>query len=85
MNTAILLIYIFLRYTEIRDYVKEIADRYPEFVKMEVKGKTKENRDIIVLRLGNSPDGNDTRAIFFDAGIAVLNFSFYYTLLSTSA
>ena len=35
---------------------------------MSVKGKTKEGRDIIVLKLGNSPDGNDTRAIWFDAG-----------------
>ena len=59
--------------------MQEIANKYPEFVKMEVKGKTKENRDIIVLKLGNSPDGNDTRAIFFDAGIVVLHFSFYST------
>lgn len=35
---------------------------------MSVKGKTKEGRDIIILKLGNSPDGNNTRAIWFDAG-----------------
>ena len=51
-----------------RDYLQKIADDYPEFVKMSVKGKTKENRDIIVLKLGNSPNGTDTRAIWFDAG-----------------
>ena len=70
--------------------MQEIANKYPEFVKMEVKGKTKENRDIIVLKLGNSPDGNNTRAIFFDAGIAVLHFSIvissiYIKILSTPA
>ena len=56
------------RYHEIKEYVQKIADDYPDFVDMSVKGKTKEDRDIIVLKLGNSPDGNDTRAIWFDAG-----------------
>jgi len=57
------------RYHEIKEYVQKIADEYPDFVDMSVKGKTKEDRDIIVLKLGNSSDGNDTRAIWFDAGI----------------
>ena len=59
---------ILYRYHEIMSYVKEMADKYPDFVKMSIKGKTAENRDIILLKLGTSPKGNDTPAIWFDAG-----------------
>ena len=56
------------RFDEIQAYLQQKAKEYPGFVTMSIKGKTTENRNMIVMKLGNSPKGSETPAVWFDAG-----------------
>ena len=44
------------------------ADDHPSFVKMNIRGQTTEGRNITVMKLGTSPKGTETPAVWFDAG-----------------
>ena len=56
------------RYEEIEFYLQNLARDYPDFVKRSVKGQTVEGRNITVMKIGTSPSGDKTRAVWFDAG-----------------
>ena len=59
------------RYDEIVGYAENIATNYPSFVNMSVEGNTAEGRKVLLLKIGTSPKGSETPAIFFDAGSEV--------------
>ena len=61
----------YYRYQEILSYLEELADNHPDFVKMSVEGKTAEDRSIILMTIGTSPNGRETPAVWFDAGKTV--------------
>ena len=56
------------RYEEIEFYLQNLARDHPDFVKRSVKGQTIEGRNITVMKIGTSPSGDETRAVWFDAG-----------------
>ena len=58
-------------YDEVRDYLEGLANDHPEFVNMTVEAKTAENRNLMLLKIGTSPKGSETPAIWIDAGIDI--------------
>ena len=60
-------------FTEMEDYLKQVAQNHSEFVKVSVEGRTEERRPIYLLRIGDSGDDDpltstSTATIFIDAG-----------------
>lgn len=56
------------RYETIVKWMEGLADNN-EFVTLEEMGRSHENRSILMLKVGKSPAGNSTRAVWVDGGI----------------
>merc|ERR1719400_1721499 len=46
-----------------------LAQANPDFIKLTDMGKSHEGRKILMLKVGTSPRGSDTRAVWVDGGI----------------
>ncbi|TRY63124.1 hypothetical protein TCAL_04005 [Tigriopus californicus] len=57
------------RFQEIVNHLNTIEKENPGVVRNERVGATHENRSLILTTIGNSPMGQDTRAVWIDAGI----------------
>ncbi len=56
------------RFKDMEKHLMRIADDNPEFVKLSVEGMTEEGRSLYLMKIGRSPLGDDTRAVFIDGG-----------------
>jgi len=57
------------RYNTIIDWLEGLAAENPDFVTLEDMGSSHEGRKLLMLKVGTSPQGAETRAIFVDGGI----------------
>jgi len=57
---------IFASYTEIQDYLDEIADALPQVFKTEIIGQSIENRNLKIIKAST---GNPKRKVWIDCGI----------------
>ena len=60
-------------FTEMEDYLKQVAQNHSDFVKVTVEGRTEERRPIYLLKIGGGGDDDpltstSTATIFIDAG-----------------
>ena len=49
-------------------HLDRIAAENPDFIKLTEEGTTHEGRRLVMLKIGTSPKGSDTRAVWIDAG-----------------
>ena len=73
MHNGLLLQIDKFRYDAIISYVENLAKDYPEIVQLSYIGDSVEGRKIPLLKIGNTPFGEKTRAVWFDAGNAHLD------------
>ena len=50
-------------------WLEELAENKPNFVTLTEMGKSHEGRKILMLKVGTSPRGSETRAVWVDGGI----------------
>ena len=61
-------------FTEMEDYLKQVAQNHSDFVKVTVEGRTEERRPIYLLKIGGGGDDDPLTStstmatIFIDAG-----------------
>lgn len=56
------------RYETYMEYLDELAAAHPEFVTLSQRGKTHQNRKLMMVKIGTDPEGDSTRAVWIDAG-----------------
>ena len=49
--------------------MEDLAEANPDFITLTDMGKSHEGRKILMLKVGTSPRGSDTRAVWVDGGI----------------
>ena len=49
-------------------HLQTVADSNPSFVNKSVEGTTFLNNDIVLMKIGNSPNGSETRIVYMDFG-----------------
>jgi len=59
----------FQRYETIISWMEDIARENPSFTQLIDMGRSVENRVLYALKIGKSPLGNETRAVWIDGGI----------------
>jgi len=57
------------RYETIIPWMEKLAADNPSFVSLTDMGRSHEDRKILMLKVGNSPRGDETRAVWVDGGI----------------
>jgi len=57
------------RYDVITPWLEKIAADNPDFVTLTDMGRSHEGRKLLMLKVGKSPRGSDTRAVWIDGGI----------------
>ena len=58
-----------LRYETIVSWMEQLAADNPSFVSLENLGNSHQDRKILMLKVGTSPRGDQTRAVWVDGGI----------------
>ena len=58
-----------VRYETIVSWMEQLAADNPSFVSVENLGESHEGRKILLLKVGTSPRGAQTRAVWVDGGI----------------
>ena len=64
---------MFSRYETIVSWMEELAKDNPDFITLTDMGKSHEGRKILMLKVGTSPRGSETRAVWVDGGIHARN------------
>jgi len=59
----------YLRYDTIIPWMEKLAADNPSFITLTNMGSSHEGNKILMLKVGNSPRGSDTRAVWVDGGI----------------
>jgi len=57
------------RYDTIVSWMEQLAADNPEFITLTNMGTSHEGRKILMMKIGKSPRGSDTRAVWIDGGI----------------
>jgi len=57
------------RYDTIIPWLEQLATDNPSFITLTDMGRSHEDRKILMLKVGNSPRGSETRSIWVDGGI----------------
>ena len=60
---------IFSRYDTIVSWMEKLAEDHPGFITLTDMGRSHEGRKILMLKVGTSPRGAETRAVWVDGGI----------------
>ncbi len=55
-------------YDEIMAYLEKQAKLHPEFVRLTNQGHTEEGRKLMLIKIGISPKGESTPAMWLDSG-----------------
>ena len=64
---------IFSRYDTIVTWMEDLAKDNPDIITLTDMGKSHEGRKILMLKVGTSPRGSGTRAVWVDGGIHARN------------